>query len=254
VRRRNCFAEVYEAFWKQEPRVKQVLSQVALRRVFIVPLFISEGYFSEEVIPRALGFQGKRQGECARVRQHGSQTLFYTRPVGTHDSMTSVLLARAREVVEEHPIPYAPKPAETTLLLAGHGTEENQNSRKTIERQAELIRAMGIYAAVEVAFMEEDPRIRDCYALARTRNIVIVPFFISDGLHVKEDIPELLGEAKEAVQDRLARRQPTWTNPVERNGKLVWYAPSVGTDPHLADVILERAAEAWSLYILKAAR
>ena len=43
LRRRGIFAEVREAFWKQEPQVKQVLASISASRVFIVPLFISEG-------------------------------------------------------------------------------------------------------------------------------------------------------------------------------------------------------------------
>jgi hypothetical protein len=42
------------------------------------------------------------------------------------------------------------------------------------------------------------------------------------------------------VKERLAAGQPTWRNPTEKNGKLVWYAPAVGTEPLLAEVILER--------------
>ena len=38
--------------------------------------------------------------------------------------------------------------------------------------------------------MEESPRIGDCYQMASVRNLVMVPFFISDGLHSFEDIPE----------------------------------------------------------------
>ena len=80
--------------------------------------------------------------------------------------------------------------------------------------------------------------------LAKTKNIVVVPFFISDGLHAVEDIPVLLGEPERIVKERLAAGQPTWRNPTERDGKLVWYSPSVGTEPQLADVILERVREA----------
>ena len=58
LRRRKIFAEVREAFWKQEPQIKKVLPEISAPRVFIVPLFISEGYFSNEVIPRELGFSG----------------------------------------------------------------------------------------------------------------------------------------------------------------------------------------------------
>jgi sirohydrochlorin cobaltochelatase len=107
-----------------------------------------------------------------------------------------------------------------------------------------LIRAQKIYAEVHAIFLEELPRISECYAIAQTKNLVIVPFFISDGLHTQEDIPVLLGEPERIVKQRLAKGQPTWRNPTEHNGKLVWYSSAVGTEPKIADVILERVREA----------
>jgi sirohydrochlorin cobaltochelatase len=248
LRHSKYFAEVREAFWKQEPSVKQVLASLLRPRVFLVPLFISEGYFSEEVIPRELGLRAEETGAFSRVLHRDAQTLFYTKPVGTHDCMTQVLLARAQEIVARFPFPRPPRPKDSTLIVAGHGTEKNENSRAPIERQVRLIRGLDLYAAVEPAFLEEEPRINECYEIATTRNLIVVPFFISDGLHVQEDIPRLLGEPERVVRQRLERGQPTWRNPTERKGKLVWYTRSVGTDPHIADVILERVREAatWS--------
>ena len=243
LRRRKIFVQVVECFWKIEPSICGVIRGVFAPRVFIVPLFISDGYFTEEVIPRELGLCAKGEKEFPRTQQRGVQTLHYCGPVGTHDSMTKVLLARAREVVEKHPFPRAPRPEETTLFIAGHGTGNNENSRKAIERQVELIRAGNIYAAVHPIFMEEDPRIADCYTIAQTRNIVMVPFFISDGLHSFEDIPVMLGEPARIVQERYKSGQPTWRNPTEKHGKHVWYSASIGNEPHIADVILERVRE-----------
>jgi sirohydrochlorin cobaltochelatase len=243
LRRRKIFAQVQEAFWKQEPYVSQVLRGIFAPRVFIVPLFISEGYFTEEVIPRELGFCDRGETNFPRVQRRGGQELHYCGPVGTHASMTAVLLARARGVVEQFPFPRAPRPAETALFIAGHGTGNNENSRKAIEAQVELIRAAGLYAEVYAAFMEEEPRIADCYKMAKARNIVMVPFFISDGLHSNEDIPVMLGAPKKTVQERLKSGQPTWRNPTERDGKRLWYSPSIGSEPHIADVILERVRE-----------
>jgi sirohydrochlorin cobaltochelatase len=91
--------------------------------------------------------------------------------------------------------------------------------------------------------MEESPRIGDCYALARVPNLVMVPFFISDGLHSFEDIPVMLGEPESEVQARLRAGRPTFPSPVERNGKRVWYSQGIGTEPLLADVIVERVRE-----------
>jgi sirohydrochlorin cobaltochelatase len=161
--------------------------------------------------------------------------------------MTQVLLARAEEIVKSFPFPRAPKPGDITLFIAGHGTEKNENSRKVIERQVELLRAMNIYAGVRAIFLEESPRIADCYQLAMTKNLVVVPFFISDGLHTQEDIPVMLGEARQTVRQRLAGGQPIWRNPTEKNGRLVWYSPAIGSEPRMADVILERVREAAQL-------
>lgn len=247
LRRRGIFAEVREAFWKQEPNAGEVLDSLASPRAFIVPLFISEGYFSSEVIPRSLGFApgAAKLPPATRGNAGGSRTpeLIYCKPIGTHERMTAVLLDRARGVVAQFPFPRAPRPKDLTLFVAGHGTQQNENSRQAIDLQVERIRALNEYADVRAIFLEEDPRIPECYRLAPTKNIVIVPFFTGDGLHTQEDIPVLLGEAKRTVQDRLAAGQPTWRNPTERSGKLVWYAPAAGTDPLIAEVILERVRE-----------
>ena len=251
LRRRGIFAEVLEAFWKEEPCIAAVLRGAFTQRVFVVPLFISEGYFTEQVIPRELGlsdgsvnFEGVQTRSGPAGSNLAEQTILYCGPVGTHASMTKVLLARAAQIIEKHPFPRAPKPKETALFIAGHGTGNNENSRKAIEHQVELIRAMDEYAEVHAVFMEEEPRIGDCYTMAKARNIVMVPFFISDGLHSYEDIPVMLGEAERIVQKRYKEGQPTWRNPTEKKGKLVWYTPSIGNEAHLPDVILERVREA----------
>lgn len=239
LRRRGPFHEVREAFWKQEPQIKKVLAEISAPRIFIAPLFISEGYFGGQVIPQELGFENRNR----TLSVQGSQ-IYFCAPVGTHDSMTKVILSRADGVLKAFPFPRAPRLSDITLFIAGHGTEKNDNSRKPIERQVELIRRLGSYADVRAIFLEEAPRIPDCYTLARTKNLVIVPFFISDGLHTQEDIPVLLGESKKNVAQRLAAGQPVWRNPTERAGKLVWYTAAVGTEPGMAEVILERVREA----------
>lgn len=244
LRRRGVFGQVLEAFWKQEPTLAGVLRGAFLPRVFVVPLFISEGYFTEEVIPRELGFAPNGAGGFERVQRRGGQTIHYCGPVGTHESMTDVILARAEEIVRKFPFPRAAKPQDTALFIAGHGTGNNENSRKAIERQVELIRPQNIYAEVHAVFMEEEPRIGACYEMAAARNIVMVPFFISDGLHSFEDIPVMLGEPEKTVRERLKAGQPTWRNPTEKRGKLLWYTPSIGNEPHLPDVIIQRVQEA----------
>src|ERR1700744_76474 len=155
LRRRGIFAAVQEAFWKQEPQIKTVLAGLTQPRAFIVPMFISEGYFSTEIIPKELGFSFP---DRLKIKDSNTE-LTYCAPVGTHESMTRVILSRAAGVIQQFPFPRAPKPQDITLFIAGHGTERNANSRVAIERQVELIRAQKIYAAVHAVFMEEEPRL-----------------------------------------------------------------------------------------------
>jgi sirohydrochlorin cobaltochelatase len=244
LRSRKLFAEVHEAFWKQEPKIKDVLSGLSTNRIFIVPLFMSEGYFSEDVIPTNLGFKNEGEEDFSPTQKRGAQTFFYCKPVGTHEGMTNMLLQRARDVVEMFPFPRAPKAKDLTLFIAGHGTEQNENSRESIKYQAELIRAQNLYAGVHAVFLEEAPKVSECFYTAETRHIVVVPFFMSEGMHTQEDIPVMLGDSKRIVQQRLGMRQPPWRNPTERNGKLIWYGATVGTHPKVAEVILERVKEA----------
>jgi sirohydrochlorin cobaltochelatase len=243
LRRREVFGQVVEAFWKQEPAIRSVLAGVRQPRVFILPFLMSEGYFADEAIPRELGLRQDKQAVFPRVQQRAGQTLYYCSPIGTQVGMAKVILARAQEVIARHPFPFAPKPTDIALFIVGHGTGRHDQSRKVVEQQVSLIAAQRAFAEVHAVFMEEEPRVGDCYGLAQARNLVVVPFLASDGPHATEDIPILLGEAQRIVQQRLAQGQPAWRNPTERKGKLLWYGRSVGTEPHLADVILEMVRE-----------
>ncbi|MCC6233245.1 MAG: cobalamin biosynthesis protein CbiX [Verrucomicrobiales bacterium] len=244
LRARGMFAEVCEAFHQQDPPVTGVLRRVSAPRVFVVPMFISEGWFAEQVIPGALGLRNPGDVRFERVQRRGNQVIHYCHPVGSHASMTEVLLARAREVVRQHPFPSLPDPARTALLIAGHGTTYSRGSRESIERQVTLLKERAIYGSVHGLFLEEEPRIAEAWTLPRERNVVLVPFFISDGLHTQEDIPVMLGESEAVVRARLASGKAGWRNPTHRQGKRLWCAGALGTEPVLSDVILERVVEA----------
>lgn len=248
LRDRKLFKGIHEAFWKEPPFLRDVIKSLETPAVYVVPLFISEGYFTLQAIPRELGLISSearlQANELPLKRAQADKTIYYCGPIGTHESMTKAILQRANAIISQFPFPRAPKSTDTTLFIAGHGTEQNENSRRTIERQVELIGAMGVYAEVFPLFIEESPRIAECYELAKTKNIIVVPFFISEGMHTVEDIPVMLGEPERFVKERLQLGQPTWRNPTEKKGKRVWYAPSIGSEPYIAEIILERVREA----------
>jgi sirohydrochlorin cobaltochelatase len=246
LRRRNIFAEVREAFWKQEPFLSQVAAQVVSKRVFFLPLFASEGFFCDNLVPRQLGFSERpaEQGSLPKVRKEKESTWIYCKPPGTYPRMTEILLGRAEAVIRAFPFPRAPAPNQITLFIAGHGTPQDPQSRLSVETQADRIRALGIYAAVHPLFIEEAPFISQWHELAKTPNVVLVPFFMSEGLHAGEDIPALLGIPATVLEARSSQGLPPFRNPTSLKGRRVWYSEVAGTDPQIADLILERVKEA----------
>lgn len=229
IRRRGVFAEVHVAFWKEEPNFRQALRQTRRRQVYVVPNFISSGYFTEQIIPRELGLTGP-------VTRLNGQNIFYCRPVGLNPEMTEALLRRAGEVVAaSHE--KIPDPAKTAcLFICGHGTSLNDNSTKIIHEQAEAIRAQGLYADCQPVLMEQRPFVKDWRTLTDLPDVIVVPFFISDGLHSFEDIPVLLG-----LTHNIKERG--FTNPHHEKGRRLWYASAIGTEAFLADVILAQVRQ-----------
>lgn len=230
IARRGIFGEVHCAFWKEEPSLRQVLHMTDRDDIYVVPNFISEGYFTRTVIPRELELEGD-------VTRRAGRTLHYCEPVGNHPRMTELLLHRAREIAPGVP------PADTSLLIVGHGTNLNDNSAAAAKREVARIAALGIYAEVLNAYMEEEPLISKWDHYAKCTNVVVVPFFISDGLHSYEDIPVLLGIAETSPGAASAGEKEVFRrNPYRRRGRTLYYASAIGTEPLFADLILEQVA------------
>ena len=231
IRRRGIFAEVQCAFWKEEPSLRDArffFPAERIREVFVVPNFISEGYFTQTVIPRELEVEGP-----TTTRANG-QVWIYCEPVGNNPLVTELLLARAREIA-----PNA-EPTETSLLIVAHGTELNDNSAVAAKRETERIRARREFATVANAYMEEPPLIAEWDQLTNAPNVIVVPFFIADGLHSYEDIPKLLG-IKCTGMDVFRK------NPHRVRGRSLYYGKAIGTDPRFADVIIEQTLNARSV-------
>ena len=230
IRTRNLFAEVHVCFWKEEPSMREALLMIDAPEVYIVPDFISEGYFTQEVIPRELGLSGD-----TTIRD--GKTLHYCLPVGVHRSMTDLIMRRAREVAPDA------DPKDTTLIITGHGTGLNQNSTKAIKDQAELIANSDAgYRCVTDAYMEEAPFIAEWDKMSETKNVVVVPFFISDGLHSYQDIPVMLGIEPE-VGPAASQRAVFRHNPHHLREKTLYYSSAIGTEPLIADVILDQISD-----------
>jgi len=216
IRQTGEFDEVVECFWKEEPSMRHVLDTVESEDVYIVPAFISEGYFTQQVIPRELGLEGP-------VTRKGEKTVHYAGPLGTFEGMANVILERTDDLTRGRVVS-----GRTALVLLGHGTDLNKNSGGVIYLNAGRIRERGIYDLVEVGFLDQEPEIGAVVESVEAENAILIPVFIAEGWHTRETIPEDLGLTGEVTV---------------RDEKTIYYGAPVGTHPSMANVIAARARE-----------
>ena len=213
VRRSGRFDHVGAALWKEEPSLARALDGCTADDVVVVPMFISNGYFTKTVVPREMALDGP-------VTRRDGRVIRYTPPVGAHTSLADVIVERALEAGATHG---------DGIAVLGHGTRRDSESERNIYRMAELVKARGLFADVQAVFLDQEPNMLDMLDLLRTPTVVVVPLFIADGWHVGQTIPDDL--ALEGAETR-------------KGGRTVRYAGPVGTHDSLASVVLELAGEA----------
>lgn len=226
IRAAGIFAEVAVCFWKEEPGFQEALRMVESPVVYVVPNFISEGYFTRTVIPREMGLEG-------RHTRRGGRGIFYCDPAGSHPAMTGLLMRQAAAVA-----PGVDSRA-TSLFIVGHGTELDANSAEATKWQAARIVETGRYAEVFASYMEENPLISEWDKISSQPNVVVVPFFISDGLHSYQDIPVLLG-IREDIGPAASRSSVFRGNPYQLRERNLFYSGAIGSDPAFSEVILDQ--------------
>jgi len=118
----------------------------------------------------------------------------------------------------------------TALLLIAHGSRRPE-ANADLENLAGTMRAGGEFAVVQPSYLELcEPGIaagaETCVA-AGAKRVVMVPYFLSAGTHVMEDLT--------AARDELARRHPA----VE-----FVLAEPLGRHPLIAEVVAQRARQA----------
>lgn len=225
IRQTGIFDEVRECFWKEEPSMREVFDLVEAEDVYVVPLFISEGYFTEEVIPRELGLEGPAPSVTRKL----GKTIHYCGPIGTHASMTQMILRRAEESAG-----LSHRDArDASLIIIGHGTERNTNSAEVIYRVTEEARNTGLFGTVQAGFLDQPPEVAEVLEAVPERQVVLVPFFVAEGWHTQETIPDDLGINRPAV-----------SLVTKKDGRTIYYAAPVGTFPEVAEIVLQRAREA----------
>src|SRR5215207_9544272 len=168
IRETGEFDEVVECFWKEEPSMRHVLDTIEAEDVYVVTDFISEGHFTQQLIPRELGLEGP-------LIRKDEKTFRYAGPLGTFEGMPGVILERTQNLMRVRDVF-----GRTALVLLGHGTDLNKNSGGVIYLNAGRIRERGIYDLVEVGFLDQDPEIGGVVDRIEAQNVILIPLFIAE--------------------------------------------------------------------------
>ena len=211
------YDEVIECFWKEEPSMRHVLDTVEAEEVYVVPAFISEGYFTQQVIPRELGLAGP-------VTCKDGKKIRYAGPLGTFEGMPDVILERVEDLLRGKEVP----PGRTALVLLGHGTDLNKSSGGVIYLNAGRIKERGLYDVVAEGFLDQEPEIGEVVKNVEAENVILIPVFIAEGWHTRETIPQDLGLTGEVTV---------------KGEKTIFYGAPVGTHPSMSGLIVARAQE-----------
>lgn len=209
LRHADVFDEVSAAFVNDEPSVREQIESMQADRLVVVPLFVSGGHFVGSVVPEQV------EAACP-----AGVAVDYARPVGTHERTTDVVMRRALAAVDAEDV---------GIALVGHGSEHRSENSEAIREHARRIRDRGPFTDVRSYFVEEEPtaeRVPDDFAAAQ---VVVVPVFVASGTHVREDIPEQVGDSGRGGRV---------------GGTTITYVDPVGTDPLVAGITFERATAA----------
>ena len=205
IAKRRPATRVRAACLKGRPSVAEALSSESVGPVCLVPLLMAEGYSYAALRAQA--------GAAATGRE-----IAICRPLGTNPGLGELVVQMAAETCEAENW----RPADSTLVLVGHGTTRHAASSVSAKAQAARIAARGDFADVVPAFLEEPPDLASVLRGLSSRPVVVAGFFLDSGTHGADDVPRLIAAS----------------------GVPAVYAGPVGAHPDLAGLILEQAQTA----------
>ncbi len=177
IRKTNRYASVHCGFLKEEPTIEQALEEAKqsdAQQIDIAPYFLAEGYFTQTVIPARLSLAQ----QPAHVR--------YLPPLGLHPELPQLLLEIATSYLGSW------KPAETSLVLIGHGTNKCAASKNSLLHHIQQMRCASRFAQITDLWLEEPPYLENWQACVSQQQVIFLPYLLAEGQHSDWDIPNII--------------------------------------------------------------
>lgn len=236
IKNLNLFADVRTGFLTEKPFVKDVLDDMNLSEVYVVPNLACAGYVSRNKLPVALNLTGV---VTERITPHGHQRVFLTDPVGTAPTIAKTMGIRIKAAMDNLDI----TTDDAAVVMIGHGSQKSRESFEHTNRIANDLTRQNLGVPIHTAFLEEGPFIKDWRTLTDAKTVIFAPFLISDGYHGSDEIPRDIGfDAKdETFIEQLSKVQP---NELIVDDRRLVYLPPIGDTPEMAELILNRVRAA----------
>ena len=210
------------AFLNGQPQVIDVLETLPPGSATVVPIMTSHGYYFEK-LPDLL----------KRNRNFDRFEISLTPAVGTHPRLPVAMYHRIEGCFQRFEL----SPDSTSVVVIGHGTARNANSCRATLELVKQLRILNEYRGLEFepAFLDQQPALVDVAQLLRP-NVIALPFLISPGPHLLEDVPRALGinSGPFPITDRK-RMTADGSGLCYCEGPLVQY-------PEIAEIILDQTA------------
>jgi sirohydrochlorin ferrochelatase len=142
----------------------------------IYPFFMAEGFFTGTLLPR-------------RLTDAGATTAQQTAPFGVEPALPDLMARVALEAAKQAGI----TPAQSTLLIAAHGSKVSRTSADSTHAMVTALTPLTGFGRTLAGFVEEAPFLAD-QARALGQGICL-PFFALEAGHVVGDIPDAMEEA-----------------------------------------------------------
>lgn len=114
------------------------------------------------------------------------------------------------------------------LILAGHGSHISPNTAGIVWRYVDQLRRWGVADEITACFWKEEPPFSHVLDTVTADTIVIVPVFTAQGYFTQTVIPTEMG-----LEGEITRK----------NGKTIYYTPTIGEHPYLETIVHERVAD-----------
>lgn len=180
--------------------------------IFLLPFFMSNGYFVTIRIPELFGLE-------KGMRFEPDRKIYQCDALGVDPELAKLIVTMVREICEEKF--YAPSAVH--VVLVAHGSSKSNASFEATRLQQAALEATGSFGCVSSVFLNQAPSLEE-WLNQRVQDdipLILVGLFAAEGPHATEDVPA-------AIEKRRREGGPR---------DKIHYAGAVGTRPEIVKLI-----------------